>query len=205
MLMITVSFANEKKVAFKGGVNISSIRGDLSDQMGSTLHPNFGIIGGASIEFPLSNQISLQPELLFNSKGYHFDAIQYDNIGNGTEISVDISLNYLTLPTFFKVKFNSNNKVIPNIYLGPVLGILLNAVEETDGEKSSVNNDYSTLDIGTIFGGEIHFMIDNRLLLLDLRYSLGLSNIHKNSADSWRTTNSTFSVMIGYGFTISRS
>ena len=66
MLFIISDLFAQTKFGIKGGVNFSS----LSTEGDNDLDSKTGIYMGATVAFPVTDNIRVQPELLFSTKGY---------------------------------------------------------------------------------------------------------------------------------------
>ncbi len=205
LMVISTSFANEKSICFKGGINFSSIRGDWADLLDSSLHSNQGFVGGIAFNVALSDLIVIQPELLFSSKGYNHDTNEYDGWGIKTIKNNHFKMNYLVLPVLINFEFFSKSTFSPRIYLGPEIGFLLNAYETVDRRRESISDSFNPIDIGTTIGGGLKIRAGSGYLLLEVRYTFGMSSIYEGSVEGWKNTNKTLGIMLGYGFTFPRS
>lgn len=175
-VLLTFAFILCTVVAFsqnfgaKAGVNFATFGADATNQeIRTAFH-----IGGYA-QFPLSDKITLQPELLFNSVG---------------EGSTDWVMNYISIPVIFAYNFNENF----NLHAGPYLGLLMSA--EIDG--TDVKEEMSGTDFGLNIGLGYSFGKVN----LYGRYSTGFSNILDNDqifGDS-KLNNVVFQIGIGYTF-----
>jgi hypothetical protein len=159
-----------QKFGAKAGVNFATFGADATNQeIRTAFH-----IGGYA-QFPLSDKITLQPELLFNSLG---------------EGSSNWTMNYLSIPVIFAYNFNEKFSV----HAGPYLGILMSA----DVDGTDVKDEMSGTDIGLNLG------VGYNLGKINLygRYSTGFSNILDNDAifGSAKLNNVAFQFGVGYTF-----
>jgi hypothetical protein len=122
----------------------------------------------------------------------------------GLVASKSIAIHYLEVPLLLKLKFPTQSRVMPAVFVGPyaslklsdsgkikVLGVELE--EELIGIKGS--------DFGLVFGGEIGFKVSGAKILLDIRYDLGLVNIAEpilGIANEMKTR--SLVIMAGVGF-----
>jgi len=89
LLSITFSYAQDYSYGARIGANITSIS---SDNIPANLEDNrFGFVVGFLAEMPITEKLSLQPEL------------QYSEHGNDDK---SLQVNYLQLPIFLKYNFN---------------------------------------------------------------------------------------------------
>ena len=112
--------------------------------------------------------------------------------------------------------------IIPNIYIGPSLGIFLNAqskekVQFTDEMKelgiedidttSDLTGMYKSVDFGLSMGGGIGIKAGLGRIIIDIRYTLGFLKIRKpikyqlNGGDLLgnEIRNGSLSIIFGYG------
>lgn len=162
----------QRNFGIKGGLNLATMTIEEADD--SNIIPGFhaGFFG----EFILTEKFSLQPEVLFSTKGveatYDSDFLNFD-VANG-ETTLNIS--YIDIPVY--VKFNLAEDF--NFHLGPYLGILLNAKYESENEildfiniddADDIDRDqFNTFDYG-ITGG-LGFELEP--FLFGFNYNLGL-------------------------------
>lgn len=194
--------AQDIKFGAKAGANIASVTGEI-ESAGSRVAFHLG----GMAEIPISNELFIQPELLFSSQGYKVD--------NGTG-----TLNYINLPIMGKYFVNEEL----SIEAGPQIGYLLSATIEVDNinngggintpspdtEKSStikssnaasnvLSNDikefFKSTDIS--FGIGATYKLQNGINL-SARYNFGLSNISSDNSESVK--NSVFMLSVGYFF-----
>ncbi|MEM9895397.1 MAG: porin family protein [Bacteroidota bacterium] len=143
---------------FKGGLNLSTIKGDLEE---STFKPgmNAGIFG----RFDISEAAKFQPELLFSMQGTGLEARD----------EAKLNFNYIMLPCVFKI-FAGENGV--NLQVGLQIGYLLKG-EFVDGtDNFTIDDQVTTIDVAGIIG----FGYDFGDFGIDFRYNVGLNSTAKN-------------------------
>jgi hypothetical protein len=193
---------SQKYFGIKGGVNFAIIHGQ--DYI---IDPEFktSFIVGLFFEIPLSNQLIIQPELLFSMKGWKkkFTFESYDENGNYIEtINTEYSrnLNYLEIPILGKITLNEINNIRPNIYFGPCFGFNVSAThtEKIVGGGTNIFSvsmeEMNILEVGLNQG----IMLDlNNKFIIDCRYSISLTEIDKGGSGA---KNTVLSIIIGYKF-----
>lgn len=160
-------------LGFKGGLSLSNVR--WSDDDGSeksVLRATFGVF----VAFNLNKNFAIQPEINFLSTGEQWT----DTIDTG-EFKLVEFFNYLHIPVLIKYRLAQQGKVIPVIFAGPALGILLSAPEREYLDDILVRDIsrkqwYKSTDFGADFGVGAEMMMNKCKIILDLRYYLGLSN-----------------------------
>jgi hypothetical protein len=185
LAVISLSFTQAQEVKFgtKVGLNISNLAGDISDANNKI---GFHIGGFAEIE--LSDMFSLQPEILYSTQGTKSEQNFYFPSG-GLNIDLTQKLSYLNIPIMAKLY------LVENFYIevGPQIGFLLTAEQigeasgsiygqpytssETIDNKDSLNSTDYGLNMG------LGIKLSERFGA-GVRYSLGLSNIDKETKNS---------------------
>jgi opacity protein-like surface antigen len=166
--------AQETRFGAKGAVNFSNFGGDSED---TDMKVGFAIGGFAEVK--LSDKFAVQPELLYSILG-------------AKEGDVSANLNYIVIPVMAKY-FVADQF---SLEAGPQLGILMSA-KATDGDNSAdIKDGFNTTDFGFNFGAGYDVTED---INIGLRYSLGLSNILKDSGD-FKSNNTNIALSFGYKF-----
>jgi len=196
--------AQDIKFGVKGGLNLANMSGDVEDNsMKLAFH-----VGGMA-EIKISDQFSVQPELLYSEQGAKFS--------DGT-----LCLNYLAVPVMAKYAVSENL----SLEVGPQFGYLLSAKakdESNDGggggnveasAKSStsskvqstqaaqadsrdIKENFKSFDLGLALGAS--YLLNNGLNV-GVRYIMGLSDTPKNDDGDFKYKNSVFQLSIGYYF-----
>jgi long-subunit fatty acid transport protein len=189
------SFANAQDVKFgaKAGLNISSITGD-TDGFGD-ISSKVGFQVGGFAEIKVSDKFAIQPELLYSAQGAKAKISE-----EGVSIKGTQKLAYLNIPVMAKYYVTEGF----SLEAGPQLGFLLSAEQEAtvsfEGESvtDSADNkeDFNSIDFGFNLGAG-YDVTEN--INLGVRYSIGLSNILKDSGDI-KQNNSNIAIAVGYKF-----
>ena len=172
------------QLGIKGGLNVSELMTSKDQYLfvngnKQTVKnfPNSEWNGGLVVSIPLKKNFSLQPEVLYSVQG----ATAKPSYGYLVSSSEEYKLGYLNIPIL--LKYNSPVGVF--LETGPQFGLLLNAkVNETVvGAAHTVSYDvkgqFKSTDIGWALGAGYLSPID---LGIDIRYTLGLTNISNASA-----------------------
>jgi len=159
----------------KGGINVASIGGGSYAGLGGLASKVSFHIGGVA-EIPISEKISLQPELLYSSQGskWNFGAIN------------NLKLDYINLPILAKYAIIKGLSA----EAGPVVGYLLST-------NAPNKEDYSSIDVAIAIGAS-YKLNDN--IFFSLRYNKGLTNINKNVNVDISNQNNVFQISAGYAF-----
>lgn len=183
------------KLGIKGGVNLTNMYvNDVSDE-----NMKVGLNAGIFAKLPVTRGFSIQPELLYSSKGAKET---YNNFIEGKG-EYRFNLNYIELPVLavFNVAKNFN------IHAGPYVSYLAGVNIKDMKDDGTINNikdlnaeNFNRVDYG-VAGG---LGIDISNFTLGARYSYGFREIGKSGSLSGELTkdskNSAISLYIGLGF-----
>jgi hypothetical protein len=159
----------------------------------------------------IGDQLGLQPELIYTTKG--FDARETDQ---GEEVSSKYKIRYIEVPVLVYWKVPLKGRGRPGVFFGPYIGFAQKVMEVQTAfgkmEKRELGNNLKGQDFGLVFGGNVRYSIGSALLMLDIRYSLGLNNISQDVTDvayEFREDdpikNRALSITLGIGFNFSES
>lgn len=185
----SMSFAQQ--FGIKAGANISSISKDGFEDTKSKVGFNAGVFMNA----PLSEQFSIQPEVMYSQMG--------SKVNFTDNASATLKLDYITVPVMFQ--FNAT----PQFYLeaGPEFGFLVSskAKGEVNGNTQTVDLDkdnFNSFNMGAGLGLGFNF---NKNIGINARYVAGFTNINKDGETSLNNEkqtnrNNTFQVGLNYKF-----
>ncbi len=165
----------EAKVGMKAGLNLSNLIADnINDQ-----NMRIGFTGGLFFKSPVSDHVSIQPEILITGKG---TTAMYDNFFSG-DGEFTHRFDYLELPVMAVLNFYENI----NIHFGPYFAYMLDASVENISENSDYNyvermnaNDFQRMDYG--FAGGLGFEFE--AIGFGMRYSYGMNEVGKEQGDT---------------------
>lgn len=195
----------------KAGISVANINfsDDIKNEQSPTYDdtkPKLGFVLGLGVEFSFSDLLSIQPEILFHQKGFKVDISE-----QGETYTETNTLNYIEVPVMARLNFG-------NFYAnaGPIIGLGIGGSYEYKYEGSG----FSFSESGKFkFGSEPanyegdDIYVDNALefgfgigagykilgkIMIDLRYSIGLSSIldDQQGLDA-RTTNNSLQFTVG--------
>lgn len=179
--------ALETSLGIKGGVNLAKFRGDsLEDQKVKT-----GLNIGAALQFKVAKMFAIEPEVLFSQKGtkmsQSLEGESYDDAGEpydgaGESYDVKITVNYIEVPVLLQFLIPIQ-AVTPMVYVGPSFGFKVGKAKiEINDEKEDISNDeFNAFDFGLVFGGGIGYKAGRSNVVIDVRYTLGLTKLPKLS------------------------
>ena len=176
-------------------MNISSITGD-ADLYGD-VSSKIGFQVGGFAEIKISDKFAIQPELLYSAQGAKS---KNSELGGTSIYKSTIKLAYLNIPLMAKYYVDEGF----SLEAGPQLGFLLSAEDEEieifEGESTTTTTDIKDASNSTDFAfnvGAGYDVAEN--INLGLRYSIGLSNIVKDSGPI-SVSNSNFAFAVWYKF-----
>ena len=166
-------------IGIKGGLNMSNFMGDVEDQgMRTSIH--LGLLA----EIIVSDNFSVQPELLYSGQGS-----TYTGSAPGFART---KLDYLTVPVLGK--FGLTDKL--SFEAGPQLGFLVSAKRKTNTSNDKIEG-VKTLDFGLNAGLEYEL---GSGVIFQGRYNLGLTDTGLTGDSNKRASNSVIQFSIGYLF-----
>lgn len=169
------------QIGVRGGLNFATVTGDDFDSPDSRTSFYAGLIA----EAPLSDRVSLQPEVFYSGQG--FDITDEPN-----EIDAQFQLDYIQVPVLLKLYLIDGL----NIQAGPQFGFKIN--EEIDFEPAEDSGDFDTdaindFDLQLSAGAEYKL---GKSFFVQARYTYGLSEI----IEDFNVHNSVLSAGIGFMF-----
>lgn len=175
---------------FKGGVNIANQSADPSDS--ELADSRTGMAIGGYVGIPVNPMFAVQPEAFFTMKG---------DQGEAGGISGSNKLNYIEVPVLARMNFMTDATAHPSLYAGPSVGLNISAKAETDDgtttDEVDVKDSVNPIDFGMVVGGGIAFPVGKaqRNVGLDLRYTMGLTNINDVEGSSTDISNGVITIM----------
>ncbi len=226
--LITFSLQSQAQVKFgvKAGLNVNSTSQNFKDsdwEFDTKMRLAYHI--GATVDYGLTDILSVQTGLLLSSKGYSYDLEQDLDADETIEGYDRYIFNYLEIPISVAYKINDNFQV----FAGPYLAVGISgknkwdATYTWDGEENSDNGDsklkpifgevgegdlgddedaYSALDYGFNLG----VGYQTGPILINLGYSLGLGNLTPGYEGSdgdpkdYKMSNNVISLSVSYFF-----
>ena len=177
-----LSQVHAQNFGVKAGYNYSTLSGETSSI--STIEGLSGFYIGGLVELPISNMLSIQPELIFSRQGV--DLRQgLKNLSIRTDTS-EIRLDYLNIPVMAKVNLGP-------IFLegGVQFGFLVNK-PKVDSYIANVylrnlldKDSYNSFDFGV--GAGLGFNL-NRRLFVEARYTHSLTNVFDPNDNLFKTS-----------------
>ena len=138
---------------------------------------NTGLVLGGFLTYSIRNTHAFTTKILFSQKGAK------DEASNS-----QVHLNYVEVPVLLRVFFNRDGAIRPNIFGGPSFGFLTGVKGKLDGgdyeNVPDYKASYNNFDLGLGIGLGLNFRIAEEMyFIVDTRYTYGLSDIAKSSAN----------------------
>lgn len=164
-----------------------------------------GVAAGVFLMYSSLNHFGISGDLLYSQRGTNY---------NDGHIKFTQHVNYLEIPVVARYFLTLSGNFRPNVFVGPSLGIKLNA-KRTNGEvlsgsspgviNTDNSSDFNNLDLGATGGIQLNWGLGHRQhFLIDARYTLGLTDVQTNLPNLWVNrgplSNSTATITLGYGF-----
>ena len=163
------------------GANIANLSGDDADDT-STL---FGFHLGWFVNFDVTDNITVQPQVLYSGKGANIEILGED---------FPLNLNYIEIPIWGRYNLESGL----HFDFGPYIGFLMGA--KLDGESeigdTKVKDSYTGTDFGIGIG--LGYELESGLGFA-ANYDMGLSNIADYDDGDLKNTNIRISVSYTLG------
>ena len=190
----------EALIGVKGGLTVSNWWG--SDAGGPDMKAGF--VGGAffaymthdKFSFLSFKNIGIQSELLFHRKGVK--EVYYD-------VGISWDLDYLEIPLLVKAEIPPLSKISKGyLLIGPAFAFTLSSKMKAEYLGESAEEDVgditSNMDIGLVLGLSVNFDIASTVLVLDLRYTLGMMTIDEGGGAEVRNGALSFTAGMGLPF-----
>jgi hypothetical protein len=196
-LLVPVRASGQNLTAgVKAGVNFANVDITASD-VTVTPEQRVGFIGGVFVGLDINDKGGLIVEALFSQRGTRAKFTE-----DGVTVTDSFDVDYIEFPVLGRVTLKASDAVRVHLFAGPSFAFKVN-----DSEKVELNGvdvtamfprtELKSFDTGLTFGGTL----DIRRVLIDVRYTYGLTNIDDTPGDDdIEVKNRTFSVMAGFRF-----
>ena len=171
--IVISGFAFSQQFGLKAGLNVSDINNGAS---GTDMKAKTGLYVGVTATIPVSDEFSVQPELIYNQLGAKTNLYDFGGIiGN---VSTTTKLDYVSLPVMLQYNFPSNFY----LELGPEFSYMVSAKQGLStsiiSPSTDINMDYlNRLNVGAGFGAGYNL---NKNIGISARYTFGLTGLGKN-------------------------
>ena len=192
----TAAMAQERQLGGKIGGSYARLRFEPAD--GDFTGGRLGVTGGGFAVLPLNARFAMQIEALFSPKGASEPLEGFDG-------TITLQLDYLEIPVLLRVTGPTIASNRLHLFAGPSAGVRLNAKRQTkfvgDSLSSGVVEDVGDFvkryDLGVVAGAGLDI---GRRLMIDGRYTWGLTNVNRDELNPATIKTRLFSVMAGFRF-----
>jgi len=183
----------------RGGLSVSSISGESS-----LIHTSskYGPGGGVFFTLGVSDAFSVQPEILYVSKGASWgDGQSTDDLGNPTGTYELLSLvDYVEIPVLLRFALPLGSVVRPVLSAGPAVAFEADERLKTTGDLSSSEkvDFYKNTDFGAAAGLGLEMVGGGGIWSLDTRFTRGFTRLERGPLIV--TDNHNWNVLVSVGF-----
>ena len=194
-MVFVLSVNAQVRFGIKAGINLPNVTAK-SDGTKEDTKMSFGFHVGTIADWSLSESFSVQPGLLFSTKGFKTTTVM-----QGISVDITETVNYLEIPinAMYKLPVGSA-KIL--IFGGPYFGYALSgkakgtAMGVSDTQTlhigSSDTDDLKAMDLGLNFGAGVE--ISN--FVVTAQYGLGLANLSPDT--SFTEKNNVIGISVGF-------
>lgn len=170
----------------------------IDPNVGQRYNRRTGIGGGAFVVVPLRRSVGLQLEGLLLPQGAKADT------GGGVDTS-KLLLDYFVIPVLARFDVPRSHGL--HVFGGPYMGFRLKAKTETAntfggvtaGEHQDISDQIKAFEMGLVGGAGVNI---GQWVVVDARYTRGLTNVNSDSGDPVRVKNETVTVLAGLRFRV---
>ena len=199
-LCTSVAYPVDVSMGAKAGFNLGTIYGEYINKEFVGLDKDFqpGFVTGLSVQIKPGDMFCFVPEIVYSMKGISVD---FTNVFRDQMMKMLYS--YLEFPLNVGLIIPAGSGVFPRIYTGPVFGFLMSAKTIDKFGSHTYEHDVSKgaaqFEFSMDFGGACDIDLGAGLLLIDIRYTLGLTTLDGTSEDEKaQLRTGTFSMMAGW-------
>jgi hypothetical protein len=184
-------------LGIKGGISFARVNWidmGVDDQSKFLAQPVFG----AFVAINLNKLFTVQPEVYLLTRGGKWTEDDGETITKWTE-----KWKYIHIPLLAKVHLMQGGKTIPVIFAGPAINFNLSAkgkvfVDGVLDDEYEFKDFVKSPTLSLVFGGGAEMKMEKFMLILDLRYDLGLTNPITFTDENVKF--GTLMFMVGIGF-----
>jgi len=174
----------------RAGVNLANLSIDNSPPF--DLENLAGLVAGGFLTLPLNGVFAFQPEVLYSRQGAKF---------HDQDVTARTKIDYVQVPALARVRLGTRSPL--SVLFGPSFGFKTGARFSTTGTPTDDSQDLGDQIKGFDFGLAAGAGLDVGHLVVDARYTWGLTNIAKaaaNPTDQDHVKNRVLSLSIGVRF-----
>ena len=159
LIILSTQAICQVKFGVKAGMNLANVK-NLGPGGTTTKASAYG---GFFIKLPTVKNLSLQPEILYSSKGYLFP--KTDSTAKGR-----VTINYISIPLLVTYKVLNNLLIM----VGPELNYITNAKLKSGNRNNDISANFRKFDIALDFGTAYNL---KNGLGIEFRYCYGFDGI----------------------------
>lgn len=175
----------------KAGLNVATLDFDRQPPESPAIDTRTGLVAGLFFVWPAGSRLSVQTEALYSQKGATFDE---------SGVSGAVELDYLEVPILLRLSTPPSNGASFHVFGGPSFGVRLRARSEIafegETEREEFSDEVKRFDLGLVVGAGVEL----GRLVIDGRYTWGVSNVNALADDDVEIRNRAFSIMAGVKF-----
>jgi hypothetical protein len=197
LMMIFAFEGAQAQVKFgpKVGMNLSTMTLKSS---GLSIDPKMlvGFHAGIISEIGLSENLKLQPGILFSTKGSKYELTIFEQ-----PYELSLAPGVIEVPVNVLYSFGTGSTKI-NVFAGPYIAYGFTGKAKSDGDSqdisfgTSTEDDMKPFDFGLNFGAGVNI----NGLLISAQYGLGLANLAPDSSGDTEMKNQVIGISLGYLF-----
>ncbi len=207
---VSPAFPTTVGIGPRVGANISTLVGDIENEKWV---PGWSV--GGFVMYSSINHFGISADLLYSQKGARVKDITFivldpnDPVLGSNKYSYTERINYFEIPVLARYFLTLSGNFRPNFFIGPSVGLRLNAKSknfepETISGDRDITDQIRPADLGFAGGFALNFEVaPGKRVLLDARYTYGLTDITKNPNNSLR--NSAITLNLSYGFGVGKN
>jgi outer membrane protein with beta-barrel domain len=155
-----------------------------------------GLVAGAFVAFNLTERFAVQPEVLFSRKGSRFEGHTEDPL----PVKASMTLDYVQMPVLARLSIPSRGPHAAYLLAGPALGFSVGTSFRLkiggQSRDEDISEDIAKIEASFVVGGGVHL----GHLLVEGRYTQGLTRIREPSRGQKAARNMVVSFMTGFRF-----
>ena len=201
-LAVSASSVDAQTIGFKLGASMSKFSAD-----GTTDTYDFmtSFAGGGFVRFGFG-RLGIQPEILSVTKG-----AEIDGGGTGGE-DASYKIEYVEVPVLLHLPLTYGASFAPYVMGGPAFAFEIGCEESLGGTETDCDDvaggllsQRKSIDIGLSAGGGLAFAMGPGAVLVEGRYTWGLTNLNDSeAADPIEVKNRSILLLAGYSIPLGR-
>ncbi|MBI2822990.1 MAG: PorT family protein [Acidobacteria bacterium] len=203
LLMITsstLSIAQRFEAGVKVGANAARLRaletheGPGGAELDSELR--LGLLAGAFVAANINRYLAIQPEALFSRKGTRLEGHTEDPF----PLEASVRLDYIEVPVLARLSISRGARA-GYLIAGPAIGFSVGTdlraqISSRSLPERDISDEIKNTEVSFVLGGGVQL----RHLLVEGRYTQGLTKIREQSPGQQAARNRVLSLIVGFRF-----